>query len=251
MPLQLIIAATLIVSAVSLAGVFFLSLNQRKLNELLPLLVSLSAGTLLGAAFLDLIPESLSGLSIQRAMLASLAGFLVFFIIEKMIMWHHHHSPKHSEAAHGRIKPLGYLNLIGDALHNFFDGIAISAAFLTSPQIGLATTLAVILHEIPQEIGDFSLLLYSGFKKWRALLFNFLSALVAVLGAVLFYFAAPLIEHLSLYGLSFTAGMFIYIASADVVPELHKDTRPKESLKQLLLILIGIALIGAVAIFLE
>jgi zinc and cadmium transporter len=247
MVLELIIAATLIVSAASLAGILFLSMNQKRLNELLPLLVSLSGGTLLGAAFLDLIPESLEGIEIQSAMLAALVGFIAFFILEKMIMWHHHHSSKHSS----KVKPLGYLNLIGDGLHNFFDGIAISAAFISSPALGMTTTIAVILHEIPQEIGDFSLLLYSGMEKTRALAFNFLSALTAVVGAVSFYYIAPFVAHLSFYGLAFTAGMFIYIASADVVPELHKDVRPKESVKQLALMLLGIAIIAAAVTFLE
>jgi zinc and cadmium transporter len=143
------------------------------------------------------------------------------------------------------------LTLIGDGFHNFFDGVAIAAAFLVNVPLGITTTLAIALHEIPQEMGDFALLLYSGYSRAKALAFNFLSALAAVAGGVLFYFFSGSMAHLESYALSFTGGMFIYIAGADLFPELHKEKNAARSLMQLSLILLGAALIWLIARFLE
>ncbi len=248
MVLELIIAATIAVSLASLAGIALLFSKKEIEEKVLFLLVSLSGGTLLASAFLDLLPESLGDLPAKSALVVSLLGILVFFVLEKLIVWHHHH---HADHGKGKEKPMGYLNLVGDALHNFFDGVAISAAFIASPALGFTTTLAVLLHEIPQEIGDFSLLLYSGFTRGKALLFNLGSALFAVIGALLFYFASPVIENLSAFGLAFTAGMFIYIATADIVPELQREKVPGKSALQFVFVLVGIALIWIVTTFLE
>lgn len=247
MVLELIIAATLAISLVSLAGILLLGASKELEEKILFALVSLSAGTLLGGAFLDVLPESLEALAASQALSISLLGILVFFVLEKVIVWHHHH------ADHEKVveKPMGYLNLVGDALHNFFDGIAVAAAFLASPALGLTTTLAVVLHEIPQEIGDYSLLIYSGFTRKKALLFNLGSAVFAIVGALVFYFAAPLVQNLEGYGLAFTAGMFIYIAAADIVPELHREKSGSKSALQFFFILIGIALIWLVTTLLH
>lgn len=247
MVLELILLATIGISLVSLVGVLFISPKKRLGDKLLMSLVSLAAGTLLGAAFLDLMPEALELSASSSVLHFSLFGILVFFVLEKLIVWHHHHSAKHDKKVNE--KPAGYLNLVGDALHNFFDGVAISAAFLVSPAIGLTTTFAVALHEIPQEIGDFSLLIYSGFSRQKAILFNVGSAAAAIVGALFFYFSAPLIENLEAVGLAFTAGMFIYIASADVVPELHKEKGPLNSIFQFACIIIGVALIWVLTTF--
>ncbi len=220
MVLDFIIIATVVVSLISLIGVFLITAKKKISDSSLLMLVSLSAGTLLGGAFLDLLPHSIEELSAESVLPVTLSGLLVFFVLEKVIVWHHHHSAMHLKKVNER--PLGYLTLVGDALHNFFDGVAIAASFIVSPSLGVITTVAVALHEIPQEIGDFSLLLYSGFTKTRALLFNLGSALFAVLGALIFYFATPLVENLEAFGLAFTAGMFIYLATADIVPELNK-----------------------------
>ena len=247
MVLELIIAATIAISLASLGGIALLRVNKPTEEKILFALVSLSTGTLLAGAFLDLLPESLERTTPSTALATALVGILVFFVLEKLIVWHHHH------ADHAKVseKPLGYLSLVGDALHNFFDGVAISAAFIASPALGLTTTLAVLLHEIPQEIGDYSLLIYSGFTRKKALLFNLGSALFAVIGALLFYFAAPFVQNLSSLALAFTAGMFIYIATADVVPELQREKTPSKSALQFLFILIGVALIWLVTRFLE
>lgn len=247
MVLELIIAATIAISLASLAGIFLLSKSKEFEEKALFALVSLSAGTLLAGAFLDLLPESLEAVAPNIGLSVALVGVLVFFVLEKIIVWHHHH------ADHAKVveKPLGYLNLVGDALHNFFDGVAVAAAFIASPGLGFTTTLVVLLHEIPQEIGDYSLLIYSGFTRKKALLFNLGSALFAVVGALLFYFAAPFVENLTSFGLAFTAGMFIYIAAADIVPELQREKGAGKSALQFFFIALGIVLIWAVTTFLE
>ncbi|MEK6954299.1 MAG: ZIP family metal transporter [Candidatus Micrarchaeota archaeon] len=245
-----IVAATLLVSLASLAGIALMRANEERTKQLLFYLVSFSAGTLLGAAFLDLLPEALEGAAAKGILLATLAGILIFFILEKIIHWHHHHDPHRKRKGNG-IKPLGYLNLVGDGLHNFFDGSAIAASFMAGTPVGIATTIAVLLHEIPQEIGDYSLLIYSGFSRAKALAFNLLSALLAVVGALAFYYFSSLVENIGPYALGFTAGMFIYIASTDLVPELHKETDPSKSMMQLVLICTGIAAIWFIATFLE
>ena len=142
---------------------------------------------------------------------------------------------------------LGTLTLVGDGVHNFFDGVAIAAAFMVSPPLGITTTFAIALHEIPQEIGDFGLLLYSGYTPAKALAFNLLSALAAVAGGVGFFFFSSYVEHLEAYALAMTAGMFIYIASADLLPELHKEKKARASALQLALMLLGAAAIWMIA----
>lgn len=245
-----IIAATLLVSLASLAGIALMNANEERTRRVLFYLVSFSAGTLLGAAFLDLLPEALEGGASKEILIATLAGILVFFVLEKVIHWHHHHDP-HRRHKGNAIKPLGYLNLIGDGLHNFFDGTAIAAGFMAGTPVGVATTLAVLLHEIPQEIGDYSLLIYSGFSKARALLFNLISAILAIIGALAFFYFSALVSNIGSYALGFTAGMFIYIASTDLVPELHKETDPRKSMIQLVLICLGILAIYLITTFFE
>jgi len=240
--LILIIAAILGVSFASLSGIVFF-VRKKPSNTMLFALVSLATGTLLGAAFFGLLPEAIAESDATSVLGMALAGFLAFFALEKVFLWHHHHESEHHE------HPVGYLNLISDGVHNFFDGAVIAAAFLTSPPIGIATTIAVLLHEIPQEIGDLGLLLYSGFSLKKAVLFNFLTALTALLGGLAFYFAAGALDGLKAAGLAFTAGMFIYIASADLVPTLHKETNPKQSLLQLSIIVLGALVIMGIGIF--
>lgn len=247
MALELIIAATVFVSLISLVGVALLPLGKRRMDQILFFLVSFSTGTLLGAAFFDLLPESIGGSEAALALELAFSGVVFAFLVEKVIHWHHHHAAGAKEHTH----PLGTLTLVGDGVHNFFDGVAISAAFLVNVPLGITTTLAIALHEIPQEIGDFGLLLYSGYSKAKAIAFNLLSALAAVLGGVLFYFFSGAVEHLESYALAFTAGMFIYIAAADLLPELHKEKRAKGSLAQLACMLLGAVLIWLIARYLE
>lgn len=249
MVLEWIVGATVAVSLVSLVGVMALGLRERLQKIVLFAAVAFAAGTLLGGAFFDLLPESLEKLPAESALSYALAGLVFFFIVEKFIAWHHHHEmhAKSKGKAGGKTsseKPFGYLNVVGDGLHNFFDGAAIAASFMAGGvPLGITTTLVIALHEIPQEIGDYSLLVYSGFKSSKALAFNLLSGLLAVLGGVVFYFASPAIENLEGIGLAFTAGAFIYIASSDLFPEFHRETNAGKSLLQLALILAGIAAI--------
>ncbi len=237
-----------IVSLVSFAGVLTLSINEKRLKQMLFLLVSLSVGALLGDAFFHLIPESYE--KIENSALVSfliILGMLAFFIIERVLHWHHHESSQAELEEHeNKIGHLGKLILVSDGLHNFLDGIIIGISYLASTEIGITTTIAIILHEIPQEIGDFGVLIHSGYGKKKALFFNFLSALSAFGGAILLLSFRSIPESFLNAMLPFTAGTFLYIASSDLVPELHKNS--KGNLKNIIYELIGIG-IGLFAMY--
>lgn len=237
-----IIISTFLISLVSFVGALTLFLKERLLNKILLGLVAFSAGTLIGGAFLHLLPEAISEFGAQEGSLLNiflyvLAGFVGFFILENYINWHHHHSLSHPE-----IKPFSYLILFSDALHNFIDGLIIAASFLTDLSLGMVTTLIVISHEIPQEIGDFAVLVYSGFERRRALFFNFLSGITAVLGGFIGYFLIGFSENLNLVFLPLAAGAFIYIASSDLIPEIRDRSNAKKSAIDFLIFLSGILL---------
>jgi zinc and cadmium transporter len=242
-----------VVSLVSLIGVLALSMNERALNVIMHALVGLAAGALLGDAFVHLIPEAFEGgLAAMQFSLTALAGMIVFFILEKYLRWHHHehevshaHIPTAEEIQNQPVKPLGKLILVGDGVHNFVDGVVIAASYSISLPLGIATTIAVLLHEIPQEISDFALLLHAGYTRARAALWNFISALTAILGALAFFALGDLIVGLQPYAAAFTAGAFIYIAAADLVPELHETKHPGKSAFELSAMLLGIALMFA------
>lgn len=228
-----ILTSTLIVSAISLIGILFLSVNQNLFRKMLLVLVSFASGTLLGGAFLHLIPEALLNGG-ENLFIVILSGILVFFLLEKFL-WRHCHErdcPVHVFA---------YLNLLGDGIHNFIDGILIAASFLTSTPLGFATALAVVSHEIPQEIGDFGILVYGGFSKAKALSYNLLSALMAFVGALLTYSFSAYLPSSS-YFLMFAAGSFIYVATTDLIPELHKEHGVAKSFLQFALLVVGILL---------
>jgi zinc and cadmium transporter len=231
--------AVLVVSLVSFAGVFFLSLKDNTFKKYISFFISLAVGALLGGAFIHLIPEIVeSGIEIESASIFVMFGVLLFFVIEKFIHWHHHGDCE--DESH--IKPVGRLLLLTDGFHNFIDGIIIGASFLISIPLGIATTLAVILHEIPQEIGDFAVLVHSGFSRKKALFYNFISALASVLGVIFVFLFGSVIENFIVWLLPVAAGGFIYIAIADLIPELHKTKNIKYSITQLFIILIGIFL---------
>jgi len=231
--LVLILLSTLLVSLISLVGIFFITMKEQAFKRILLLLVSFASGTMLGAAFLHLIPESLSTYS-ETSFVAILVGILAFFLLEKSL-WRHCHErecPIHTFA---------YLNLLGDSVHNFIDGVVIAASFVASITLGLTTTLAVIAHEIPQEIGDFGIIVYGGFSKAKALLYNFLTAIIAIFGATLMYLFSPFFPSLA-YLLAFAAGGFIYVATTDIIPELHKEQGLSKSVAQFVLLSFGMAL---------
>ncbi len=240
------LVSVLIVSMVSLIGVFTLSMNRKMLTKTLFFLVSFSAGALLGDAFIHLLPEASRqfgfGLNIS---LYVLLGIMVFFVLEKFIHWRHCHIPTSKEHPH----PFVFMNLVGDALHNFIDGLIIGASYLISIPVGIATTIAVVLHEIPQEIGEFGVLLHGGFTKKKALLFNFLTALTAVAGTVIALLLGSRFENEMAFLLPLTAGGFIYIAGSDLIPELQKEVAPSKSMLQLVGIVLGILVMVALMVF--
>jgi len=222
-----------------------LALKEKTLEDLLEIIISFACGTLLGDAFIHLMPEALAELGEQAFMLIALS-FVFFFALEKFFYWRHCHDE------HCQVHPFTYLNLIGDTIHNFIDGTIIAASYLASFPLGLSTTLAVVFHEIPQEIGDFSILIYGGVAKKQAILWNFLSALAAVLGALIVYLFAKQIADLTPYFLPFAAGNFLYLAGTDIIPELHKKGQHsiKASIYQSLALTAGIVLMWLFKIFL-
>jgi zinc and cadmium transporter len=219
-----IIVASVGISLGALVGVLTLAVKEAKLTRALMLLVSFSAGAMMGGAFLHLLPEAVETLAPDLALTAALLSFMGFFLVEKLLHWRHCHQ------GHCPTHTFGYLNLIGDSIHNFIDGLIIAAAFLTDIRLGLVTAAAVALHEIPQEIGDFGVLLYSGFSKNRALTANFLVALTVVLGGVAGYWSSFWLEDLVAWLLPVAAGGFIYIAASDLMPEIRKELGLKKSL---------------------
>ena len=230
-------ASVTLVSLISLVGVFALSLKEEILRKYIFIFISLAVGALLGDAFIHLIPEALEN-SLNTTLTSSLiiAGVLIFFILEKFLHWHHHGEDQNETSIH----PVGKLVLFSDGVHNFIDGIIIGTGFILSVPIGIATTIAVILHEIPQEIGDFAVLLHAGYSKTRALWLNFLSALLAILGLVFIFALNQTEETITLFFLPMAAGGFIYIAVADLIPELHKTKEVKHSVMQLLAFIAGV-----------
>ncbi|HEX7401004.1 MAG TPA: ZIP family metal transporter [candidate division Zixibacteria bacterium] len=234
------IGSVIIVSLISLIGVFFLSIDQKRLAKMLLFMVSFAAGALMGDSFLHLLPESVEGGMQLRISVFILAGILTFFILEKIISWRHCHIPTSEEHPH----PVGIMNLIGDGFHNILDGMIIGGSYLVSVPLGISTTLAVILHEIPQEIGDFGILIHAGYSVRKALFFNFLCAITAVVGAALTLAIGLESESVSAFLVPFTIGSFVYIATADLIPELKKETALKKSLLQLLFILLGAGVMG-------
>ncbi len=241
--------------AVSLAGGLLSVLAAAALSvavgaQRISMLISYAIGALLGAAFLEILPEALEKGEPHRMAGTVLFGIMVFFVLEKLVLWrhcHHDHCEAHEAHApahdHGRS---GLLILVGDTFHNFVDGILIAAAFLDSTQLGIVTALAIIAHEIPQEVGDYMILLHSGYSKMRALAFNLLSSLATLVGATLAYFALSDLQEWIPTLLGLAAASMIYVAVADLIPGLHKRTELKATLQQVLLIGLGIASIAIV-----
>lgn len=241
------LVSVVLVSLISFIGIITLALNIKRLKGALLFLVSFAAGALLGDAFIHLLPEAVEEFGFgMEISLYLILGILVFFIFEKFIHWNHCHMPTTSKHVHS----FGVMNLIGDVLHNFIDGLIIGASYLVNLEVGIATTLAVILHEIPQEIGDFGVLIHSGFTISKALLFNFLSALTAVIGTIISLYFGSYFGNYNLFLLPLTVGGFIYIAASDLIPELHKEVNITKSLMQLFGIVIGVAMMFGL-LFLE
>ena len=237
-----LITFLIITSLLSLVGVITLSIKRKKLDNYLDLLVALSVGALLGGAFLHLIPELGESGLLGELGIFILGGILIFFILEKFVFWHHCHKSEHTYLS------FSYMNLVGDALHNFLDGVLLAAAFMVNIPLGITTGIAIILHELPQEIGDFGVLLKGGFTRKKALSANLLVSLTAFVGAGFAIIFETLVGGTIPYLLAITAGGFIYIAGTDLIPELHKNPKLSESMLQLLFILIGIGLMFALTL---
>lgn len=229
------LASVLLVSLISLIGVFFISINEKGLRRILFVLVSLAVGGLFGDTFIHLLPEAFRQSDGIGTALYVLGGIFLFFILEKFLRWRHDHILENESAVH----PVGYINLFADGVHNLLDGMIIGASYLVSIKVGLATTMAVILHEIPQEIGDFGILVHAGFSRRRALFFNFLSASVSIVGALIALILGFRSGSFSHFMAPLTAGGFIYIAGSDLLPELHKESKPAQSLIQMAAIIAG------------
>ncbi len=249
-----IIGSTFVISLVSFIGILTLFVKDKLLDKILLYLVSFSAGALIGGAFLHLLPEAVAELAgaaddMERAIffifLFALGGFILFFILEHLIRWHHHHAMEHPH-----IEPFSYLILVGDGFHNFIDGFVIAGAFSVSIPIGITTSIAVIFHEIPQELGDFGVLVYGGLKKAKALLLNFLSALTAIAGGIIGWVFAEGIGDRIIYLLPLAAGSFIYIAATDLIPEIKcSHDKCHKPLVNFIIFLFGLAMMLALKLW--
>ena len=239
-PVVYAIGSVILVSATSFVGLGTIAVGIGRLKKVVFILVSLAAGALLGDAFIHLIPEAfLSDSDPSRVSLFVLTGILLFFVLEKILRWHHYHD---TEGDMHTTKHIGHMNFISDGMHNFIDGLFIGVSYLVSIPVGIATTVAVFLHEIPQEIGDFGVLIHSGYSVSRALFLNFCVALFSLLGVIIAVIIGPAVQGFSEADLPLTAGTFFSNVASDLVPELHKVSDPKKSLLQLLFMLIGIGL---------
>jgi len=230
------LGASIIVSLISFVGIFALLLKEEVLKKILIVLIGFSAGSLIGGAFLHLLPEAIEKNENANVFLFAVIGFILFFILERYFYWRHCHDGKCD------IHAFTYLNLIGDGVHNFIDGLIIGASFVVSIKVGIITTMAIVLHEIPQELGDFGVLMYGGLSKVKVLFYNFLSALTAVFGTMVGFYFSNRIDSVSGFLLPFAAGGFIYIASCDLIPELHKQRDGRKANISMLFFMLGILL---------
>ena len=231
------IVASIIVSLISLIGIFALLISDKLLKKVIIFLIAFAAGGLIGGAFFDLIPEAAEYIkNITELFVYVILGYLLFFMLEKYLHWRHCHAPE------CKVHRFTYLNIIGDIVHNFCDGLIIGAVFLIDVKVGIATTLAIIFHEIPHELGNFTVLVYGGFSKPRALFFNFVSSLFAVAGTMVGYYFAGKISGFSRFLLPAAAGGFIYIASCDLIPELHKEEGGRRSALIMVTFVVGVSL---------
>jgi len=231
------LASVVLVSLFSLVGIVLLLLKERTLGYVTIFLVSFSSGSLFGNAFIHLLPETVAahGFSVAVSIFV-LCGIAGSFVVEKIIHWRHVHYPEQAE-----MEAFAYMNLLGDAVHNLLDGVVIAAAYAVDIRVGFATTIAILFHEIPQEMGDFGVLIHGGVSRKRALFFNFVTALTALVGAVVTIFLINLVDQVIVFLIPFSAGTFIYIAGSDLIPQLHKEKAVRNSLLQLLFFSLGIA----------
>ena len=234
------IVSVIAVSFVSLAGIFTLSLKEYVLRKYVFVLVSLAVGALLGDVFIHLIPQAFSDIgNATYVAITIMGGIFIFFTLEKILHWHHHARGEEREET---IHPTGRMILISDGVHNFIDGLIIGVSFLVDIRVGITTTIAIIMHEIPQELGDFGVLIYGGLSRFKVCLYNLLSALLSVIGTIVGYYFSSRVDSLSGFLLPLAAGGFIYIPGCDLIPELHKQTNAYKANISVLSFILGILL---------
>lgn len=239
-----ILLATIVDGFIAFAGALTFWVAEVNLRKIVKALVAFSAGALLSGAFFHLLAESIEELSVELSFYLVFVGFILFFLIEKFLYWHHCHEGK------CEVHPVSYLILFGDAVHNFIDGLIIAASFLVDFGFGVITTLLILGHEFPQELGDFGVMVYGGMKKRKALFYNFLAQLTAVIGGLVGYFLSISVGSVS-FLLPFAAGGFIYISASDLIPELHKEKSIAKSMLSFLFFLFGIGFMIALKLLLE
>ncbi len=233
------ILAAIIVSLTTLIGILTLFMTKKFLDRITSVLIALSTGALLGASFFDLLPEASEVLTAENVYFYLLIGIIIFFLIERLLFWYHCHDGKCDSH-----KTMPFMILFGDAVHTFIDGVVLGAAFITDVYVGIAATIAIVLHELPHELSDFFVLIYGGLSRTRALFYNFFVAIMHFLGIFATYYLYIQSESQIAYLLPIAAGGFIYIALADLMPELHKEANYKKIFLQLVLMFVGIYLIS-------
>ena len=239
------ILAVLLVSAVSLTGILTLSISRKKLDKVMTYMVSFATGTLFGGALIHLLPEAYENTSNPMAVsLWTIGGLATFFVMEKFFRWRHCHHPTTQDHVH----PVVPMNIFGDAMHNFIDGVLIAISFSAGIPLGIATTVAILFHEIPQEISDYFILVNGGLSVKKALMVNFMTASLAMVGAMLALQMSKSITGFTEVLIPFTAGGFLYISGSDLIPELHHNTEVKKSLLQLTMLIAGVAVMTILAL---
>ncbi len=238
------LGSVIAVSLLSLLGAIFIALQRKTIERVITYSLALSSGVLLGSTFFDLLPEGVE-LNPDGVFVWTLIGFISFFSLEKIISWHHHVEGRHTHEE----KPLAYLTILGDAVHNFTDGAVIAASYLVSVPLGITTTVAIIAHEVPHELSDFLILLHGGFSNSRALIYNFLSATTAIIGTVLVLLVSTRFADVEKYLVPFAAGNFLYIVASDLIPELLTKRQANTSVIQVVTLLAGIALVPTISAF--
>lgn len=237
------IVATFLISLISLTGAIIFGIGKKRIEKFLFFIISFSAGSLMGGAFFHLLPESLEkNENVQDVFRVVIIGFVVFYIMERILRWHHCHDEKCETH-----KVIGYQNLLGDGVHNFLDGLIIISAFYIDKNLGIAVSISVALHEIPQEISDFGVLLYSGFSRSKAIYYNLISSTLAILGAIAGFMLIEKTDAIAQFLLPFAAGGFIYISASDMIPELHKEKNLKKSFIAFLFFISAIIMMGLLA----
>lgn len=243
------IISVIIVSLVSVIAALPFLYKKKVSTHTLLFLLSISVGVLLATVFLDFIPETYEHGHAEAAALYIMLGFLVMFILEKFVHYQHNKKCEHSDCGHAHAYHLAPVNLIGDGVHNFIDGLVIAGAYAVNITLGIAATISIIFHEVPQEIADFGVLLYSGMSKKKAVIFNFLSAATAILGTIIGLVLIGKVHDFTHFIIPFAAGNFIYIAASNLLPQLHRHCKLKDTVLHLIAILIGIGLILVVTMY--